>query len=341
MQPHPSVAASRPLPLGSGPRCRRIGGCPLGLLLGLWAALAAGAQPDEAERAAAFSAAPILRVATVPESPDERPDAERARRAARELPPRLVPEPMVPPTAALASARTQAPASPADDPLRRKDVPVGATDARDGVQGVEQRSAREAGRESAGVTARPAVAGIDDAPPRLHTMATRHAGGPPRWPLAGSDERVPAVRAAASSGLEDPDVAEERDDEPAAASRESGTEVATQRDDGSPREARAETLSIVVGGFLPRAAAARGGREGRVGESSRPGLARPSGLRAGAGLPRESSDRGEQLSRDWKLERGRWGLEHGGRLNMELDSGYRLSLKPRRNGLVLSVRRNF
>jgi hypothetical protein len=41
---------------------------------------------------AALPAAPILRVATVPEPRDERPDAEaeRARRAALELPPRLV-----------------------------------------------------------------------------------------------------------------------------------------------------------------------------------------------------------------------------------------------------------
>jgi len=353
MQPHPSVAARRPLPLGSGPRCRRVGGCPFGLLLGLWATLAAGAEPVEAdERAAALPAAPILRVATVPEPRDERPDAEaeRARRAALELPPRLVLEPMTPPSAALASARTRASASRADDRSRREDVAAGDPGAPEGTQGAERSAARDADRETAGASARPAAAAVDDVPPEMHAAGVPPSDGPPRLPPAGADDRVPAVRAAAfASGRGDMGVSEAAADEPAAAeSRAAGSEYPTPPYDGSPRELRTDTLSLVVGGFLPRPATARGGREGRAGETPRPGLARPSGPRgglgsapsAGTGLPRESSDRREEASRDWKLERGRWGFEHGGRLNMELE-GYRLSLKPRRSGLVLSIRRSF
>lgn len=344
MQPHSSVAARRPPPIGPGPVCRRVGRCPFGVLLGFWATLAGGAEPVEGdERAAALAAAPIVRVATVPEPRDEQLDAEavRARRAALEQPPRLV---VTEPSAALASARMKATSAPEAAP-RREAAGVGGIPAPNDAPSAEDGSARDAAAETPGTGARADAAGTDGAPgDDLLAAANPHAAGPSRAPRAGSHEGVPAVHAAAfASGRGDTDDGSEAEaDEPAAtASRANGAKVATRRDDGGPREARTETLSVVVGGFLPRPAAARGGREGRAGEAPRPGLARPSGTRAGLGLPRESSDGSNESSRDWKLSSGRWGLERGGRLSMELDSGYRLSLKPRRNGLVLSVRRNF
>ena len=345
MLPHPPVAAHRPPSFGCGPWCRRVGSGPFGLLLGLSALLGGGTA--EADEGAAASPAPLVRSTPVQELRDERLEAEaaRAHRPVLELPPRLV---VAEPSAALASARPEASASSADNRSEREAV-AGTFPGRDVVQGGEQTPGRDAASEAGSASARPRAAEVEKAPAAIYAAAFRHPVGPPRW-SGGPEEDPPADRA---SDFED-DSAEAdgsvaaADGTGAVASRTSRTDVATQRDERGAADSRVETLSVVVGGFLPRPKAAHAGREGRAGEPPRPGLARPSGRRAGVGTapsgsvvpPRVSSGHEDAL-RDWKLASGRWGLEHGGRLSMELDSGYRLSLKPRRGGLALSIRRNF
>lgn len=59
------------------------------------------------------------------------------------------------------------------------------------------------------------------------------------------------------------------------------------------------------------------------------------------GLPRAAfaDDHGSEGSA-WKPARSRWGFEHG-RLAVQLDGGTRLSLRARRGGLAISLKRNF
>jgi hypothetical protein len=320
------------------------------MLLGLCATLACGAEPvDAAEGAAGIIPAPIVRVAVEREPSDERldPDAVRARRAALELPPRLVPDPPRPPAAASAWARTRAAPTALEPGARREDVEAGTTAMIDAVQKGSDAADRDAAAEADSGSAAPGT----DAPRGRPAAAAVEAAEPPGSPSDSADEGVPAVHALAFvSERGEADDSEPAADEPAtAASRTGRAEIATRREDDGGREGRTDALSLVVGGFLPRPSTAHAGRDGRAGETPRAGLTRPSGRRAGfgaapsAGLsaPREPSDAAAEAARDWKLARGRWGLERGGRLSMEFDSGYRLSLKPRRGGLSLSIRRNF
>jgi hypothetical protein len=159
-----------------------------------------------------------------------------------------------------------------------------------------------------------------------------------------SDGVAPAETSDAESVPSQPGVA-------AAGSGAKGSSMTagSSSDPPSAGDRHTDPLAVVVGGFLPRPRAAHAGQGSRADPARTPGLGPPSGGRARsaaawqgrADLPRETSGGRDEASRDWKLARGRWGLERGGRLSMDLDSGYRLSLKPRRGGVVLSIRRNF
>jgi hypothetical protein len=60
------------------------------------------------------------------------------------------------------------------------------------------------------------------------------------------------------------------------------------------------------------------------------------------GLPRDAfaGAHGADGLAPWKPARARWGFEHG-RLAVQLDDGTRLSLRPRRGGLAISLKRSF
>lgn len=60
------------------------------------------------------------------------------------------------------------------------------------------------------------------------------------------------------------------------------------------------------------------------------------------GLPRDAfaGVHGADGLAPWKPARARWGFEHG-RLAVQLDGGTRLSLRPRRGGLAISLKRSF